>query len=149
MDEDLQIDQFQKLAETVQRALGHTPHAQEIRNKHEIWPSKIMATYHKYCLPSLSQQDISVLNQEHETRIVEINNLRETSRKELRSQIDRRQKLCDDAMALIDKKYAACTEKINLIDSKLDENRRHPSPNYTAEIIRHMHAERQSHDLRR
>ena len=67
LGEDLQIDQFQQLAETVQRALGHTPHAQEIgnqltkiRNKHEIWPSKIMATYHKYCLPDLTQQDISV-----------------------------------------------------------------------------------------
>ena len=71
LGEDLQIDQFQKLAETLQRALGHTSHAQEIgnqptkiRNKHEIWPSKIMATYHKYRLPSLSQQDISVLNQD-------------------------------------------------------------------------------------
>ena len=152
LGEDLQIDQFQKLAETVQRALGHTSHAQEIgnqltkiRNKHEIWPSKIMATYHKYRLPDLSQQDISVLNQEHETRIVEINNLRETSRKELRSQIDRRQKLCDDAMSLIDKKYATCTEKINLIDSKLDENRRNPSPYYTQELVGQMYAERAAH----
>ena len=152
LGEDLQIDQFQQLAETVQRALGHTSHAQDIgnqltkiRNKHEIWPSKIMATYHKYRLPDLTQQDISVLNQEHETRIVEINNLRETSRKELRSQIDRRQKLCDDAWTLINKKYASCTEKINLIDSTLDETRRHPSPNYTAESIRHMYAERQAY----
>ena len=48
-------------------------------------------------------------------------------------------------MALIDKKYVTCTEKINLIDSKLDENRRHPSPNYTADIVRHMYAERQAH----
>ena len=62
LGEDLQLDQFQKLAETVQRPLGHTPHEQEIgtqltkiRNKHEIWPTKIMATYHQYRLPPLSQ----------------------------------------------------------------------------------------------
>ena len=152
LGEDLELDQFKKLAETVQRGLGHTSHSQEIgtqltkiRNKHEIWPAKIMATYHQYFLPPLSQQDISVLNQEHETRIVEINNIRENSRKELRSRIDRRQKLCDEAMALIDKKYATCTEKINLIDRKLDENRRNPSPYYTQELVGQMYAERTAH----
>ena len=128
LGEDLQIDQFQKLAETVQRALGHTSHALEIgtqltkiRYKHEIWLAKIMATYHLYRLPPLSQQDISILSQKHETRIVEINDIREKSRKELRARIDRRQKLSDDEMAKIDKKYADCLEKIGLIDNKLGE----------------------------
>ena len=33
LGEDLQIDQFKKLAETVQRALGHMSQAQEIGNQ--------------------------------------------------------------------------------------------------------------------
>ena len=45
-----------------------------------VWPSKIMATYHQYRLPPLSQQDISILNQKHETRIVEINDIREKTK---------------------------------------------------------------------
>ena len=146
------MDQFQKLAETVQKALGHTSYAHDIgnqltklRNKHKIWPAKIMATYNQYLLPPLSQQDISMLNQKHETRIADINDIRKHAKKAITASIDRLQKLSDDEMAKNDQAYQECRKQLDLINERLEAHRLNPNPAYTPEKIREMYAERSAH----
>ena len=100
LGEDLQLEQFQKLAETIQKALGTSPHAQEIgsqltklRHKQEIWPAKVLSTLANYALPICTQQNISTMNQDQTSRTEEINTLRKKTQDGLIAEIARYTKL--------------------------------------------------------
>ena len=100
----------------------------------------MLTTYKQYHLPPLSQQDISVLNQKHETRIEDINELRKHAKKAITASIDRVQKLSDDAKADINKSYQECRKQLDLIDKRFESHR--VNPTYTADKLQEMYADR-------
>ena len=102
--EELMMQQFALLAESIQKALppkneGQRAIAQQlasINSKQEKWPQRILQVYRDRNLPVFTIEAVTKLNQAHTAFVDDVNDTRRRQKESLKSDMGRKKKQLDD-----------------------------------------------------
>jgi hypothetical protein len=109
--EELMMQQFALLAESIQKALppeneGQRAIAQQLANinsKQEKWPQRILQVYRDRNLPVFTIEAVTKLNQAHTAFVDDVNDTRRRQKESLKSDMGRKKKQLDDLQSKRDK----------------------------------------------